>query len=67
MKKGLALLFLVVFMTPWSSAQEVLDRQLDFHAQEVLLKDALLQLSLQTNVPFSAPSHLLPTQKITIK
>jgi len=50
----------------WSFSQDLLQRPLDFHAAEISLKDAMLQLSLQTEIPLSAPSDLFSDQKITI-
>ena len=67
MKKLLAIPLLVLLASLWLNAQEaLLDQRLDFKVHKVLLKDALFELSLQSSIPLSAPSHLFSDKKISL-
>lgn len=66
--KQLCVLFVLLCSSLSLSAQaDLLTQRIDFEVENLLLKDALIQVSHQSQVAISAPSNLLPNRRITLQ
>ena len=46
---------------------DLLAQKIDFEVKNLLLKDALIQISHQSQIAISAPSNLFPAKRITLQ
>jgi len=66
MKQLLVFFFLSIYNLCAIAQSELLSKRIDFSVKEVLLKEAIVQLSHQTQIAFSSSGNILPEKKITL-
>ena len=67
MKQLLAILFFFSYSLCAIAQSELLSKRIDFGVREVSLKEAIVQLSHQTQIAFSSSGNVLPKRKITLE
>ncbi len=66
--KQLCLLYVLLCSSLSLTAQaDLLAQRINFEAKNLLLKDALIQISHQSQIAISTPSNLLPAKRITLQ
>jgi len=66
MKQLLVLFMLLSYSLCGLAQSELLSKRIDFSVKELLLKEAIVQLSHQTRIAFSSSGNILPETKITL-
>ena len=66
MKERLTILIFLCSSLFVTAQSNLLSPTIDFEVKDLLLKDAIIQLSHQTQIAFSSPGNLLPAKKINL-
>ena len=64
--KQLLIVVFCIYSLCAAAQSALLSKRIDFSVQEVLLKEAIVQLSHQTQIAFSSSGNILPEKKITL-